>query len=698
VTRIIETIPEPAESSLVSIPGIERDPFGKPLLPVEAETLYRFGHLVRLVEQLLLELFSKGLLSGTTHTCLGQELCQMAVVRALDHADDVVLSNHRNHGHFLTYSGDFVGLVAEIMGRRNGVCRGVGGSQHLASRHFHSNGVQAGMTAIGAGVALARKLVDSPAIVTCIVGDGTMGEGLLYESLNLASIWNEPMLFVVERNGIAQTTSTADTVGGSIEKRGEAFGLATWQLDDADPRFMDDVDEIVKTVRSSRAPGFLVIDTRRLGPHSKGDDLRPGSELDAIRARDPLTKLGALLDPHMRRTIDQTNAAYIERVRDAAMASPEARFADTPADVRDGEAVQLRGPSANSRNAKSEHSAKAFAERQSPPITNRQSLNRALGQLLDERPDVILLGQDLHDPYGGAFKVTKGLSSAYPGRVISTPISEAGVVGAGIGLALAGYLPIVEMMFADFISLAMDQLFNHAVKFGPMFEGLQVPLVVRTPSGGRRGYGPTHSQSTEGLVSAIPGLTVVFASHRHDAGAVLRTATLEWPHPTVCFEHKLLYGEQQDRGDYVVAAAAADPAAWLFPTLVRKRNDADLTVVAYGGALPGVERAVRMLEGEDLGVEIVSPCLLHPLPRQTLGDLLMGSARVAVVEEAPLGTGFGAELAATLLESGFRGKLKRFAPPPVPIPAARSLEAQVLPNETRLFEQLASYAMDTERA
>jgi hypothetical protein len=154
-----------ARHSSVALPGIDRDDQGKPRLPLDAATLYAFGHLIRGTEQLLLELFTKGLLSGTTHTCIGQELCQMAVVRALDHPDDVVLSNHRNHGHFLTYSGDFHGLVAEIMGRESGVCQGIGGSQHLAYRNFHSNGVQAGMTAIGAGLALARRLRDSHAIV-----------------------------------------------------------------------------------------------------------------------------------------------------------------------------------------------------------------------------------------------------------------------------------------------------------------------------------------------------------------------------------------------------------------------------------------------------------------------------------------------------------------------------------------------------
>ncbi len=261
---------------------IARRPDGRPHIGLAPREVFQYGHLIRASESLLLELFTQGLLSGTTHTCLGQELCQMSVVRALTHPDDAVLSNHRNHGHFLTYSGNFLGLIAEIMGREAGVCGGIGGSQHLAFRHFHSNGVQAGMTGVGVGLAMARKRRGSQGIVATVVGDGTLGEGLLYESLNLASIWRLPLLFVLEHNGIAQTTPTAETIGGSIEARGKAFGLATWRLDDSHPDFLVDVERAVESVRSS-GPGLLVIDTQRLGPHSKGDDLRDAVTLTAIR-------------------------------------------------------------------------------------------------------------------------------------------------------------------------------------------------------------------------------------------------------------------------------------------------------------------------------------------------------------------------------------------------------------------------------
>jgi 2-oxoisovalerate dehydrogenase E1 component len=270
------------------LPGFERSPSGRPLIGLDDASLYAWGHLVRSTEQLILDQFSRGLVSGTTHTCIGQELAALAVARALDHADDALLSNHRNHGHFLTHTGDFLGLVAEIMGREAGVCRGRGGSQHLASGHFHSNGVQGGMTGIGAGLALARKLQGSDALVATIVGDGTLGQGLLYESMNLASVWKAPLLVVVENNGIAQTTYTRDTIGGSIEARGAAFGLPVWRFADDDPDFCAQVAAVVAELRAAGGPGFLVLDTHRMGPHSKGDDLRDGEELDGIRRRDPL--------------------------------------------------------------------------------------------------------------------------------------------------------------------------------------------------------------------------------------------------------------------------------------------------------------------------------------------------------------------------------------------------------------------------
>lgn len=646
-------------------PIIAVDEHGKPSIASSPNELFLFGLLVRETEKLILELFSRGLVSGTTHTCLGQELCQMSVVRALSHPDDYVLSNHRNHGHFMTYSGDFVGLVAEIMGRQGGVCGGYGGSQHIAFRNFHSNGVQAGMTGISVGLAAAIKSRGSAGVVAVVVGDGTLGEGLLYESMNLASIWKVPVLFVVEHNGIAQTTYTRDTIGGDIILRGQAFGLSTWRVSDRDENFMTDVEQVVAAVRESGHPGMLVIDTGRLGPHSKGDDLRDPAELAGLVSGDPLMALAARLPEHEVAEITARCREYIAQVELAALASPAALFDEVP-----------------------EHVFRPAKSQDCPQLADglpnvRAALNDALKQLLTVDPDVMLIGEDLHDPYGGAFKVTAGLSEHFKHRVISTPISEAGITGAGIGLAMAGKKPIVEIMFADFLTLCMDQIYNHAVKFPGMFEDSSVPLIVRTPCGGRRGYGPTHSQSLENLFVSVPGLTVLYGSHRHNLGQLLINASQRWDNPTLFLEHKLLYGEKLDAGDYVeVEPDIGDIGSALFPTLRSGSDEPDITLLSYGGMLPVAEKAARILvDDEELSVEIVAPALLAPLPRETLLGLLMDRPRILVVEEAHHHFGFSAEVLALLAENGYQGRVARLGAAPVPIASARSLESAQLPDE-----------------
>ncbi len=638
---------------------------GRPQIDLDDRALFASAHLIRETERLLLRLYAQGHVRGTIHTCLGQELTQISVVRALDQVGDFVLSNHRNHGHFLAWTGDVYGLVAEIAGRADGVCGGRGGSQHLAAEGFHASGVQGGLTAIGVGLAMAARDATPGALGAVMLGDGTLGQGLLYESLNLAGILGAPLLFVIEHNGIAQTTRTADTTAGSVTARGAAFGLPTARLSDRDPDFPRACAAFVRQVRESGGPALLVIDTHRMGPHSKGDDPRPAEEKAEIEAGDPLRALGARVPD--RAEIEAENFARLERVTRQVLAAPHPTveeavtdpFADTPAPVAaSGQSGQ----------------------------TVRLQLHHALKALLADDPWVVLLGEDLHAPIGGAFRITGDLSERYPDRVLSTPISEAGVVGAAIGLALSGRRPVVEIMFADFLTLAADQLYNHAVKFASVYPGARVPLVVRTPCGGHRGYGPTHSQSPLQLFTGMPGLAVVYGSHRHDVGALLIEA-VAWQHPTIFFEHKLLYGRSQDRVDYAALPTSGDVGADRFPTLFRASPDPDLVIVSTAGMLPAVEDvAASLREHEELSVEIIAPSLLSPMPFRGMLPRLQRAPRVLVCEESPTPHGFGAELLARLVEAGFRGQVRRVGAAPAPIPAAEALELAVLPHAETIMD------------
>ena len=254
---------------------------------------------------------------------------------------------------------------------------------------------------------------------------------------------------------------------------------------------------------------------------------------------------------------------------------------------------------------------------------------------------------------------------------------------------MAGYRPVVEIMFADFVTLAFDQIYNHAVKFPGMFPDTEIPLVIRTPAGGRRGYGPTHSQNPENLLCAVPGLTVVFPSSRHRAGDLLWNSVFGWPYPVVFLEHKLLYGAAVGQSDYRVAEPASEDAgAELFPTLVSGDADPDVTLVAYGGIVEMAEAAAAELRQEELRVEVIAPALLSPFPRGTLLRLLGKRDRVVAIEETYSGCGFSAELGAALLEAGFTGRFARVGMAPVPIPAARSLESLVMPDQRRISESV----------
>jgi TPP-dependent pyruvate/acetoin dehydrogenase alpha subunit len=278
------------------------------------ELLYRRMRLIRRFEERLLELFDSGILNGTTHACIGQEADCIGVVDHL-REDDHVFSNHRCHGHYLARTGDARGLLAEIMGLPEGVCAGIGGSQHLAAPGFKSNGVQGGIVPAAAGIALANELSGGDAVSTVFIGDGTLGEGIVYETLNLASLWQLPLLIVLEDNGWSQSTPSHVNLAGSMRGRFEAFGLPVEEIDSTDVLEISLVaDRAISYVREQRAPCALIIHTYRLCHHSKNDDNRPRDEVEARWELDPLVVHGRRLDPDARARIDYEVSEAIEEI------------------------------------------------------------------------------------------------------------------------------------------------------------------------------------------------------------------------------------------------------------------------------------------------------------------------------------------------------------------------------------------------
>jgi len=268
------------------------------------EQLYEQLVRIRFFEETVLANFSKGIFFGTTHSCLGQEANAVGVISNIQH-NDIVLSNHRSHGHFLAYGGDTQSLFAELMGRSTGVVGGRGGTQHLHWRNFYSNGIQGGILPIATGLALAEKFKKNNAIVLVFMGDGTLGEGIVYESLNMASLWKVPILFVLENNRIAQTTPIEKAVAGDIKMRFRSFDIPTEDIESSDVIEISKLaDKLIKGVRSSISPRAMIIHTYRFGPHSKGDDTRSVNEIDRMRKdHDPVQIQGQRLDLKTRDSI-----------------------------------------------------------------------------------------------------------------------------------------------------------------------------------------------------------------------------------------------------------------------------------------------------------------------------------------------------------------------------------------------------------
>ncbi|MFG1810661.1 thiamine pyrophosphate-dependent dehydrogenase E1 component subunit alpha [Streptomyces sp. NPDC049040] len=289
----------------------ERSQGPAPLLGVSDQDL-SLMLTVRAFELKLLDLFDRGMLNGTTHTCLGQEYVPVAMEGLLAPADHV-FSNHRGHGHYLARHRDPEGLLAEIMGRSGAVCGGVGGSQHIRRDRYLSTGVQGESLPVACGVALHLKRTEPGALACVYVGDGTFGEGAVYEALNIASLWDLPLLVVVENNGIAQSTPLAGNMAGSIAARAAAFGIEHRRTDSVDVDAIRRLlDPAVRAVREGR-PLVVEFATHRVGPHSKGDDTRSARDIAEARAADWYPRYAAA-DPERFARLDAAARAHIDAV------------------------------------------------------------------------------------------------------------------------------------------------------------------------------------------------------------------------------------------------------------------------------------------------------------------------------------------------------------------------------------------------
>jgi 2-oxoisovalerate dehydrogenase E1 component len=606
------------------------------ILDVGNNSIIKKALKIRAFEQVLLENFYKLEARGTIHTSIGQELLPVVLSEIIS-PEDFIFGTHRSHGIYLSVSNDFKGLLSEILGVENATSLGLGGSQHLNYNNLYTNGIQAGMAPIATGA--AHALLKSEGISICFIGDGTFGQGVLYESFNQASKLCVPTLFIIEDNEIAQSTLTKNVIAGSITKKIESFNINTFETTSVNLKDLLTVSNAaVSKVRSSRKPAALIVAQNRLSPHSKGDDNRNKEELQKLYENDLLYKL---------MISNSVYSEYFENCKKEFVTLIDSVKTQKPAEtVHKDYGLDLNF------NFEQNESIK--------PNTIRQLTHDALDFLMAQSKNSFMLGQDIEysqpgtsKPYPGAFGVTKDLSDKYPNQVRNSAISESAMVGFGIGRALAGQSTVIEIMFGDFTTLIVDQIKQQASKIVGMYGTRKnLALLIRTPMGGRKGYGPTHSQNLETMFLSTQNVIVysqnIFFSKEHYSH-LLSTGL-----PTIAIENKDLYNE--DPNVYTEPFYQIITMDRWVTHIKNNFNEKRILVITYGYAASLCIKAVlEMSHDSEVFCDILVLTIISPLVLDKEKSTIEDYDKVILVEECDPRTG----LAGSVVDEFDRLDIKR---------------------------------------
>ncbi len=650
-------------------------------LPSEVlEGIYTTMKRIRRFDENTHELFDAGFVKGTAHSYVGQEAVAAAVGANL-RPDDYMASNHRGHGHCIAKGANMERMMAELMGRETGYCRGLGGSMHIADMNLNilgANGIVGAAMPLSTGAALAAKLRGSDQVVVNFFGDGGSNQGVFHEAMNLASVWKLPVIFICENNQYALSTSYRNTTSvEQVARRAAGYDVPGITIDGNDAvEVYVTVREAVERARAGEGPTMIEAMTYRWGQHSMRANIRdprPKEEYDDwVKRRDPVKRI--------EKEIRTQKAATPKRMKEIAAEVEDEVTAAIEYGKQGGEpSVDMMMSAVYAPHADYDEPGPVGTRELSMP----EALNEAMRQEMGRDETVFLMGEDV-GATGGIFQVSKGLMDEFgEDRVRDTPISEATFVGCGVGAAIAGMRPIVEIQIFDFVALTMDMLVNQASKFRFMLGGNpNVPLVVRGPQGGGIRMAAQHSQSLEAWFTHVPGLVVVGPSTPYDAKGLL-VAAIRDDNPVIFLETKLLYvegGSSPVPEDlYAIPLGKADV----------KREGTDVTIVATMAMVPRAMSAARVLEREGISVEVVDPRTLKPLDEETILESVKKTNRLLIVHEAWTTGGFGAEVAAMVVDKGFDwldAPIQRLGALDAPMPYNDELERATIPSQERIVE------------
>jgi len=636
----------------------------------EMMKLYEGLLLPRLIEEKMLILLRQGKVSKW-FSGIGQEAIAVGATMAL-RSDEFIFPLHRNLGVFTSRGMDLTRLFAQLQGKASGYSQARERSFHFGSREHAVVGMISHLgpqLTLANGTSLAHRLDQKPAVSLAFTGDGGTSEGDFHEALNVAAVWQLPVIFVIENNGYGLSTPSNEQFRcKQFIDKGIGYGMEAVRIDG------NNVLEVYRTVRhwaqelrQNPRPLLLECMTFRMRGHEEASGTKyvPKDLLEQWSLRDPLSNYEAYLERKgwlsvaTKESLRRTLSERIEQALEVVFAEPE----PVASLEKEQTAVYAQAPDPHNE-------AMVWSPENQRELRLVDAVREGLDQAMERDPSLVLMGQDI-GAYGGVFKATEGLMERYgAGRVRNTPLCESAIVGAALGLSIAGKRAMVEMQFADFVTCGFNQIVNNLAKIHYRW-GQEARVVVRMPTGAGVGAGPFHSQSNEAWFTHVPGLKVVYPAFPAEAKAMLLYA-LRDSSPYLFFEHKALYRS--------LSGPVAEGIVELAPGKARVvRSGTDATLVAYGMA---VHWALDLCDAfPEASLEVVDLRSLLPWDRETVLASVRKTGKVLVMHEDTLMGGFGGEVASVLAEEAFEyldAPVMRFGSLDTPVPFAVNLEQEFL--------------------